>query len=140
MVTDPDTAELEVANLLLQLGTDSEKAVSDNAELAELDMDINNEELLPLNAPPLEDFTKKLAEAENPNALTEDNVESDSNDSEKTVDYVHEDNENNNNSSDKTVDHTGQQTEEVSSPKGKVNIKHYGIRRQSPQTKTAYFR
>ena len=54
VVTNPDAAELETANVLLQLGN-----IPNN-----LDAEYDNSELLPVDAEPLEDFTRNLRQQE----------------------------------------------------------------------------
>ena len=113
VLTDPDTNELETANTLLQLGN-----LDDN--LDEIDKDLNNEQIMPVDNARVEDFTKTMAE-EDTNRADQDS--SDTNDSDKTVDYT-------------IPDSTEKETGETTSPKGTVRYKHYGIRRHSPSVPT----
>ena len=120
VVTNPDVAELETANALLELGN------TPNAFNAMYD----NSELLPVDTAPLEDFTRSL----------HDESEGRNDDAENTdiQTQVNKDVNNNNNEhsdSDKTVDYTHERTEakitDEMSPKGKISYKHYGIVRPS---------
>ena len=136
VITDPDAVELEAANLLLQLGKDAEVSIPDTPRIT-IDDDIDNEKLLPVNAPRMENFSKDIAENRKliwqPKQSKENDTDTD--DSQKTVDYVHD---SNNNNKDNRV--MAANDEEVSSPKGRMKIKHYGIIRQSPKAGPAYHR
>ena len=83
----------------------------------------------------MEDFSKDIAETENSsgNLNNEKENDTDTDDSQKTVDYVRD---SNNNNKDNRV--LAANDEEVSSPKGRMKIKHYGIIRQSPKAGPAY--
>ena len=126
VVTDPDIAEIETANALLELGN------TPNTPNA-FDAMYDNSELLPIDKEPLEDITKSLREEiENANKVTVDintqphadgdvnNNTDDHSDSDKTVDYTYE------NTTTKTTN-----TDEMS-PKGEIRYKHYGTVRQGP--------
>ena len=119
VVTDPDAAELETANTLLQLGSPSD---SGSKHQDQLEADYDNSDLLPVDAAPLEDFARELAKNDmesNKNSNTDQANETiDSTDSDKTVDYMPK----------------GSLEELVTSPKGSLKYKQYGIKRPSPKT------
>ena len=118
MATDnnPDQrvrAELEVAETLLQLkGLDKVDTVQDN------------EELLPVDTPKQDDFTKDMAEAENEHENTANTTNT----------GIEDDNGDNNDDDDATVIYEPDtpSTMETTPKKGRVTFKHYGIRRHSP--------
>ena len=137
VLTSPDAREMETANLLLGLGNPKESIKT----LQIINAEIDNEEVVPIGAP-LEDITNMAWNTEH------DDAGDIHDDSEKTVDYtetrtgiaVQSDK-----ASDKTVDYTKntESTEritntdnslEVSSLKGSIRYRHYGIRRQSPKS------
>ena len=113
VLTDPDTNELETANALLQLGNPDDN-------LVEIDKDLNNEQIMPVDNARVEDFAKNMAEEESirdADAANQDS--SDTHESDKTVDYT-------------IPEATENDIDEPISPKGTVRYKHYGIRRHSP--------
>ena len=123
VVTNPDATELETTNVLLQLGN-----MVNPPEQSTLDAVYDNSEILPVDSAPLEDFTRDMREQENKfNITTKDKAKSNDTDHEqdtdsnKTVDY---------NVNDSTPD---KDKEKVSSPKGNLQYKQYGIVRQSPK-------
>ena len=146
VITNPDANELETANVLLQLGNTPNS----------FDANYDNSEVLPVDAAPLDDFTRTMHEEE------ENNKTKDSENSKQTKEPVtgidqdagnrpdDNNNDNNNNknndditdnNSEETVDYNANQAvdqavsdEELESPKGKLRYKHYGIVRQSPTT------
>ena len=113
VLTDPDTNKLETANALLQLGNPD-----DNLE--EIDKDLNNKQIMPVDNARVEDFAKTMTEEEaarDADAANHDS--SDTHESDKTVDYT-------------IPEATENDMGEPISPKGTVRYKHYGIRRHSP--------
>ena len=110
VLSDPDDTEIETANTLLSLGS-----------LENIDKIVDNEALLLVDKPRLNDFTKELATQERKEQPADDS------DSDRTEAYS------DNNQSDTP------QTDEPRSPKGVFRSKHYRIKRQSPtQTKTRH--
>ena len=113
VLSDPDDTEIETANTLLSLGS-----------LENIDKTVDNEALLPVDKPRLNDFTKELAAQERREQSANDY------DSDKTEAY-----------SDNNALSDTPQTDEPKSPKGVFRSKHYGIKRQSPtQTKIRHLR
>ena len=121
VITDPDTQELDTANTLLQLGTKTT-----------LESRYDNSELLPVDSPPLDDFTRTLKERDTDNSTLmlptsdKDTENVENNDSDATVDY----------SKDATVapdknnkPTSNENVEQPTTPKGKLSYKHYGIRK-----------
>ena len=102
VLSDPNEVEIETANMLLSLGS------TENIDKA-----IDNEELMPVNKAPAEDFAKDLATQEH----AQRELPAEDLDSDKTVEYCepHPD-----------------ESEETPSPKGVMQYKHYGIKRRSP--------
>ena len=113
VVTNPDSTELETANVLLQLDR-----IPDN-----LDAEYDNAELLTVDTEPLEDFACNLKEQEEDvgvNPSGNHPVENDGDtDSDKTVDY--------------TSEQQPARDQSSITQKGKLSYKHYRIRR-SPIT------
>ena len=70
MVTDPDDAELETANMLLQLGSISDSGSKHQDQLEET---YDNSVLLPVDSAPLEDFARDLAQQENDDKIDDNN-------------------------------------------------------------------
>ena len=105
---------METAKLLLQLGN-----VQD-----QLDADYNNSEIQPVDAAPLEDFTRDLSKQEANKA----NEASDLNNTDNSKDQDTD--------GDKTVDYTTNDSavEKIALPKGNLSYKQYGIVRQSPNS------
>ena len=122
VVTDPDDVELETANVLLQLGSLSD---SGSKHQEELEAAYDNSRLLPVDAAPLEDFTHELAR--NDTDTTSDQNNNTKRGDEERVEST---------DSDKTVDYTPRVSpeREITSPKGSLNYKQYGIKRPSPKT------
>ena len=102
VLSDPDDTEIETVNTLLSLGS-----------LESIDKTVDNEALLPVDRPRIDDFTKELAVQERMEHPTDDS------DSDTTIAYE-----------DKGTD--AAPTAEPKSPKGVFRSKHYGIKRQSP--------
>ena len=127
VITDLDAQELDTANTLLQLGTAS----------AILEARYDNSELLPVNCPPLDDFTRKMKERDTdnstltlPQSSDKDSVNDANTDSDQTIDYNQDASE----TSDKTLEQTPDGTvEQPNTPKGRISYKQYGIRK-SPVT------
>ena len=118
MITDLDALELETASALLQLGSLSD---SGSKHQDQLEAAYDNSNLLPIDAAPLEDFTREMAK--------NDIIPNQSNN--KQADEAVESTD-----SDKTVDYTpwAVSDENMSSPKGSLKYKQYGIKRPSPKT------
>ena len=125
-------------NSLLELGEPMEASKT----LQTIDAEVDNAEVVPIGAPPLEDITKM---AQITSTTEGDHLDDNSDDSEKTVDCTETQTEianQSDDSSDKTVDYTKNReniersastksTVDVTSPKGNIHYKHYGIKRQS---------
>ena len=117
VVTDPDSTEIETANLLLQLSNSQ----------SSLDSIGDNADILPVDAARKEDFTRELREKEEASRQNSTNNQQLPNEP-NTVNDSDTD-------SDKTVNYTTQQSppaKEMASPKGHLKYKHYGIVRKSP--------
>ena len=114
---NPDATEIETTNLLLQLSNSQ----------SSLDTEYDNANLMPVNAPRKEDFTRDLRELEEA-AVPEQIIQND----QQTAGKGSADSDAD---SDKTVNYTDNlpaETTELSSPKGCLKYKHYGITRKSP--------
>ena len=123
VITDPDAVELETANAMLQLGSVGD---SNNKHQDDLDAAYDNSSLLPVDAAPLADCARELAES---NTLPDQNIDKNNN-------IIQDDDENTD--SDKTIDYTPgpleKDTTTITSPKGSLKYKQYGIKRPSPKT------
>ena len=117
-----EQSEIEAAETLLQLRDTDTADTSQDDEAPEMEKDTpeENENLMPVDAPMQEDFTKNMAEAEqatNPDADEEaENVDANDDDA-ATIIY----------------DLDPPSTESTTPRKGTVTFKHYGIRRHSPR-------
>ena len=122
VIMNPDSQELETANVLLELS----KTPND------LDSRYDNSELLPVDSAPLEDFSRAMKELDTDNSTVTLPLNSDK-DTNNNVDVKRDSDD-----SDDTVDYTNDQPSTVSSEapqtaKGKLSYKHFGIRK-SPVT------
>ena len=116
VVTNPDSTEMETANLLLQLSNSQ----------SSLDSIGDNADILPVDAERMEDFTQEMREKED---AFEENATNNqqTNESNKAIDSDTD--------SNKTVNYATQQSppaSEMASPKGQLKYKHYSIARKSP--------
>ena len=112
VLSDPDDTKIETANTLLLLGS-----------LENIDKMVDNEALLPVDKPRVNDFTQELATQELNDQSADDS------DSDRTVAY------------DDSQPDIIPTTAEPRSPKGEFRSKHYGIKRQSPpQSKVRHLR
>ena len=120
VITDPDAVELETANMLLQLGSLSN---SGSKHHYQLEAAYDNSSLLPVDAAPLKDFARDFAR----NEIVPDKNNHTEQVNDETVEST---------DSDKTVDYTPKASpeEKVTSPKGSLKYKQYGIKRPSPKT------
>ena len=100
--------ELETASALLHLGSLADATVPED-----IDTNTNNDVLLPVDAPLLEDFSKEMA--------TIDTYQEEHEDSDRTIDY-------------NPVEQPGIDTpQEIASPKRVLSYKNYGIKHHSPK-------
>ena len=122
VLTSPDAREIEMANLLLELGNQPGTPTTP----VNIDAEKNNLVMVSTGASSVEIPTHDIARNAN---------DSDSDDSEKTVDYNHQDHPVVNVDNEST--HRSRNPEsELQLPKGDLRYKHYGIRRQSPVSST----
>ena len=128
VVTNPDAAELETTNVLLQLGNLGDIG---SEQQDQLDVTYDNSDLLPVDAAPLEDFARDMMEKEKEKDTGKNVKETDLNNNK-----ANDDKEDKATDSDKTVDYNviDPSTEKAVSPKGSLKYKQYGIARQSPKT------
>ena len=108
VVTEPDQQEIDTANILI--GMNNAAGIDDPLPQ---NYEIDKEHELPVNSDRLEDFVEQINKSQN--------KQSESEDSDATVEYPERHNDTN-----KTM------TDSELSPKGHINYKHYGIKRQSP--------
>ena len=117
VVTNPDSTEMETANLLIQLSNSQ----------SSLDSIGDNADILPVDAERMEDFTRELREKEDASGQNSMNNQQ-ANEPNTTKDSDTD--------SDKTVIYATQQSppaKDMASPKGHLKYKHYGIARKSPR-------
>ena len=121
VVTDPEAVELETADALLQLGSLNS---ADNTDQDDFDAGYDNSKLLPVDAAPLKDVARELADKE-------PSLKQNKTNNEKVTDETLDSTD-----SDKTVDYTSKPSQEdnVTSPKRSIKYKQYGIKRSSPTT------
>ena len=110
VVTEPDQQEIDTANILIQM---SDTTMQTNETAPTTDYVIDEDHELPVNTERLEDVVDEINKKHN--------NQRDSTDSDATVEYP---------DPHKDINKTSTDTEQ--SPKGHINYKHFGIKRQSP--------
>ena len=96
VITNPDTTELETANVLLQLGN-----TGNLEEQNQLDTEYDNSNILPVDSAPLKDFARDMREKEKEKESNDANNDKNT----KNKDKDHEHDTDSDTDSDKTVDY-----------------------------------